>query len=64
MSVSKPTKQQIIHGIERALAVFVVAAGSMWQLTHFSLGKSTLHAVVLAGITAIYQLVLSSLTDL
>lgn len=60
----KPTKWQLAHGAERVLGVFLVAAGSMWQLSHFSFDKATLHALFVAGATAVFQLVLSSLTTL
>lgn len=64
MNISKPTKKQLLHGLERVLVVFLIAFVGVLQSTPDSFDKTTLTAAVLAGTTAIYQLVLSSLTNL
>lgn len=62
--LSKPTKQQVIHGVERVVTVFVVAFFGVWQLSSDKFSKTTLWAAGLAGITAVWQLVLSTVTTL
>lgn len=64
INVSKPTRQQVKHGLERVLGVFVVAFVGVLQSTPDSFNKTTLTAAGLAGVTALYQLLLSSLTNL
>lgn len=64
MNLSLPTKSQVIHGVERTLAVFVVAALSYLKIADAPLSTAALHGAWLAGATAVYQLVLSTLTDL
>ncbi len=64
ISLSKPTNAQLVHGAERAIAVFVVAFTGFLKLAPNPASKDALHAAVLAGFTAIYQLVVSSLTSL
>lgn len=64
VSISTPTKDQLVHGLERALAVFVVTAATTLNLTHDATSKAALIAAGVAGATAVYQLVLSTLTKL
>lgn len=61
MTISKPTKEQIEHGLDRVIVVFVVAVGGYLQ-SHTSFDKSTVHAAILAGYTAVIQLIISTLT--
>lgn len=62
--LSVPTVSQLLHSAERVVGVFLVAAGSMWQVSNFSVDKATLRALVFAGFTAVYQLILNSVTTL
>lgn len=64
VKISVPTKAQAVHGLERALAVFLVASYGYLQLAHFAFSKSIVHGAVIAGATAVYQLVLSTVTTL
>ena len=64
LKLSKPTQDQLIHGIERVLAVFIVATVGAWQVVPDKFSKAGLIGAVLAGITAVYQLLLSSTTKL
>ena len=64
VKLSQPTQLQVIHGAERAVAVFVVATVGYLKLSTGSFTKDTLHAALLAGLTAVYQLVLSTVTTL
>lgn len=64
VKVSTPTKNQIIHGLERTLAVFLVTAATTLDLTQDKTSKAALVAAGVAGFTAVYQFVISSLTDL
>jgi hypothetical protein len=64
MNISLPNQQQLIHGAERVLAVFSVAAMAYLKVAHDPLSQSALHGALLAGGTAVYQLVLSTLTEL
>jgi len=63
VTISKPTTQQIKHGVERVLATFLVAGFTYLQLAHFSLNKSSLHAAFIAGCVAVWQLVISFTTQ-
>lgn len=62
--LSVPTQNQAVHSVERVVGVFLVAAGSMWQVSNFSLDKATLRALIFAGFTAVYQLILNSITTI
>lgn len=62
--VSIPTTNQIITGVERVIAVFVVAAFGTWRLFPHQFSKAALLGAGLAGATAVYQFILSSLTTL
>lgn len=64
LKVSAPTKQQVVHGIERALLVFVTVTGGYWLKTPNPFTKDALVGAAFAGATAVYQLVLSTLTSL
>lgn len=64
VKVSPPSKQQALHGAERVLAVFLISALGVFSATPDSLNRATAIAAVTAGITAVYQLILSSLTNL
>ena len=64
LSVSVPTKIQFIHGIERVIAVFLIASFGAWQVVPDKFSKAAGVAGILAGFTAVYQLVVSTLTTL
>lgn len=59
-----PRKPQIVHGAERVLVVFVVAALTVWQTQPDKFTKAAGLAAVAAGFTALVQLVISTLTTL
>jgi hypothetical protein len=63
MNISPPTKDQIVHGLERVALVFVTAVALVFQATKDPFSKSTWIAAGTAGAVAIYQLVLSTLTN-
>jgi hypothetical protein len=62
--ISAPTKDQVIHGVERTVAVFVVTAITTWHLNGDQFSKAALWAAGLAGATAVYQVLVSSFTTL
>jgi hypothetical protein len=64
IKVSQPTKDQIIHGLERTLAVFLVASVAFLRSTNGQIGKAELISAGLAGLVAVYQTLLSSTTTL
>jgi hypothetical protein len=61
---SVPTKPQIISGVERVVAVFVIAAFGAWQVVPNKFSVAAAHAAVLAGITAVYSVVKAFATTL
>lgn len=63
INLSKPTQLQVKHGIERILAVFFVATLGLWAKSNYSFNTSIIHAAVFAGITAVWQLVVSVTTE-
>lgn len=62
--LSKPTQDQLVHGVERTLAVFLVATFGVWQVSPDKFSKATIVGALLAGVTAVYQLLLSTTTKL
>lgn len=64
VNLSVPTKAQAVHGIERALFVFVTVSVGAWLKTSMPFTHSSEWGAVLAGATAVYQLVLSTFTTL
>lgn len=64
VKVSIPTKNQFVHGVERALLIFVTVSVGFWLKTNMPFSTSAAWGAVLAGATAVYQLILSSLTTL
>lgn len=62
--LSAPTQPQVVHGVERVVAVFLVAAFGAWQIVPDKFSKAAGIAAVLAGVTAVYQLALSTVTVL
>ena len=64
MNISLPNRDQIVHGVERAVAVFVVAAVAYLKVAHDPASKAGATAALLAGATAVWQLVLSTVTSL
>ena len=64
MNFSTPTKQQIIHGAERTLVVFVLAVAAYLKVTPDVWTRAAWSAAGYAGVAAVYQLVLSTLTNL
>ena len=64
INVSKPSKLQVVHSIERVLGVFLVSGLGVWIATPNPFSKSAAYAAVFAGITAVYQALLSLGTSL
>jgi len=64
MNFSMPTKQQLIHGAERTLLVFVMAVAGYFKLTGLTWTSAAWSAAGWAGVAAVYQLILSTLTNL
>lgn len=64
LNVSTPTKDQVIHGAERTALVFVLTFATYLDKTGDPLSKAALSAAFFAGVTAAFQAVLSTLTDL
>lgn len=64
IQVSKPTRQQVIHSLERVLLVFVVSSVGYWVKTPNPYSKAALLGATLAGITACYQAAISLVTTL
>lgn len=62
--VSAPTTNQTLAGLVRVVAVFVGAFFSFLSLSNYSLTKVVLSGAVLAGITAVVNLVVSIATTL
>ena len=62
--LSVPTQAQVIKGVERVVAVFLVASFGAWQVVPDKFSKAAGTAAVLAGFTAVYQLIASSVTTL
>ena len=60
--VSAPTQDQVIKGVERVVTVFVVAAFGAWIAFPNKFTKAAGVAAIFAGVTAVYQLVESTLT--
>ena len=63
LTISKPSVQQIEHSVERVLGVFVVAFLTQLALTGYTLNKVSLHSAIVAGATAVWQLVTSLTTQ-
>ena len=64
VKISSPTDSQLVNDVERVFAVFVVAFFGSWALTGYALSTNAVHGAVLAGITAAYGIVKSTLTTL
>ena len=64
ITISKPTQQQVVHGAERTLLVFVLAVAAYLKTTSDPLSKAALIGAIYAGVTAVYQGLLSLLTTL
>lgn len=64
LGLSTPNQQQVIHGVERVVAVFLVAAFGVWIATPNPFSRTAAIAGWLAGVTAVYQLIASSVTTL
>lgn len=62
--ISIPTKAQFVHGVERVVLVFITFTVGYWLKTPNPFSKAASIGAVLAGITAVYQLVLSTVTTL
>lgn len=63
-NVSAPTRQQVTHGLERVVLVFVTVSLGFWIKTPMPFSKSALVGAAFAGATAVYQAVLSTVTTL
>lgn len=64
MNVSFPNKAQIVHGIERVAIVYVLAVAAYLKATPDQFSTSAWHAAAIAGVAAVYQFALSTLTNL
>ena len=64
INISRPTKDQIIHSFERVIGVFFTAAYASWQLQGHQLNKASIHAAMIAGALAAWQLITSVFTTL
>lgn len=62
--VSQPTTSQLLHSAERVVAVFLVAAFGVWLASPDKFSKSVGVAAITAGVTAVYQLIQSTVTTL
>lgn len=64
IQISKPTKAQIVHSIERVVLVFVVTVTGYLKTTSDPFSKAALSAAGFAGVAAVYQAVISLTTSL
>jgi len=62
--LSAPTQDQVVKSVERVVAVFLIAAFGAWQVVPDKFSKAAGLAGVLAGFTAVYQLLVSTVTTL
>lgn len=62
--ISIPTKNQVVSGVEKVVATFVVAAFATWRLFPHPFSKAALLGAGFAGVMAVYQLVISVVTTL
>ena len=62
--LSVPTQSQVVKGIYVVVGVFLVAAFGEWKLFPHPFSKAALLAAGLAGATAVFQFVSSSVTTL
>ena len=63
-NISKPTKAQVIHSIERVVLVFVATTVPVWVKTSDPFSKAALVGAVGAGAVAVYQAIVSTTTSL
>jgi len=61
---SFPTKAQFIHGVERCAIVFVLAVAVYVKAHVGSFGNDLWKGAGYAGIAAVYQFIVSTLTNL
>ena len=64
INISRPTKDQIIHSLERVVGAFLTAAYASWQLQGHQIDKASIHAAIIAGGLAAWQLITSVFTTL
>ena len=64
VNISKPTQEQTVHGIERSFLVFVLAVAAYLKTTNDPLSKAAISGAAFAGVTAVFQLVVSTFTTL
>ena len=64
INISRPTKDQIIHSLERVVGVFLTAAYASWQLQGHQIDRASIHAAIIAGGLAAWQLITSVFTTL
>ena len=64
ISVSLPTKAQVVRGVEVTVLVYVVMFFTTLALQPDPLNKSSILAAAAAALTAVYALVKGFLTDL
>jgi predicted transcriptional regulator len=63
MNFSKPTREQVVHGLDRVLLTFVTASAIVLGATKDPFSKATWVAAGAAGAVAVWQLVISTLTN-
>ena len=64
ITISKPTKDQIVHGVERVGLVFVTVSVGAWLASPDPFSKTALWGACLAGATAVWQLATSLTTSI
>jgi hypothetical protein len=64
MNISLPNKQQLTHLVDRALVAFVIAGAVVLRSTTDPTSKAAWISAATAGAVAVWQLIVSSLTNL
>jgi hypothetical protein len=63
-NISKPTKAQVVHSIERVILVFIAVTIPVWVKTPDPFSKAAIVGAVSAGAVAVYQAIVSTTTSL
>jgi hypothetical protein len=63
-NLSLPTKQQVLHGLERVAFIFVTITAGVWLKSPDPFSKAAIIGATFAGGTAVYQAILSLFTSL
>jgi hypothetical protein len=64
LTISKPTQQQVVHGIDRVLLVFVAVTSTDWVKSPNPFGKAAILGACAGGAVAVWQALLSIFTTL